>query len=898
MNPLLTQFLSEARDFLQSIAEKLMQLESAPNDSEAMNELFRAVHTLKGNSGLFDFPEMTRVLHAGEDLLDAVREEHLAYSRALADQLLDAMDFVGMLCDEIESQGAIGAQHASVGAELAAALREFMTSDSDTAPDAAPAAPADLARAVASNTPDSIFLAPPAGELLAIPEDIRRAAWQRAHDGASLYWLCYTPDEQCFFQGEDPFFLTQQTPGLLWGRIAAREAWPPLAELDAYRCLLRFDLLLAITRAEIDQHFRYVPEQLTLTPLPALALVLPVGDGKDSAEGEDFASAALHQLETGSLDALRHATTVMLELASPQRWLASALRWLLLLLDTHAARGAVRLLLESIRDGATPDWRQSGTADAAAQATPAPPHGDPDTPAALLPRANEVAWEILAWQGEVLAQASRVAALPGHLHAAATTLRNCLRALGRPDDTRRVDEALNDALATSSAAPLAACLQRFLAEAGATAAAPVAATAAAPASSPVATTASDGEGEPRFGRRADDLLPGSRTLKVDQAKIDRLMNLIGEMVVAKNALPYLAARAESGSSAREMAREIKAQHAVINRIAEEMHDAIMQVRMLPVSFVFQRFPRLVRDISRKLGKEVSLVVEGEDTEADKNVIEALADPLVHIVRNSLDHGLENPQERIAAGKAATGRIALTARQEADRVLIEVRDDGRGIDPARIRRKAVEKGIIDADTAHRISDQEAINLVFAAGFSTAEQVSDLSGRGVGMDVVRDALEKVSGTVTLESEVGVGTCLRLSLPLSMAVNQVMVIESDGQAFGVAMDCVVETVRLPRSSVHTIKDSLAAVLRGRIVPLRPLNTLLGIEAPPLCNEADELAVLIVRHGSDNVGVIVDDFRQTCDVILKPLDGILDALPGYSGSALMGDGSVLLVLNLKELI
>jgi two-component system chemotaxis sensor kinase CheA len=376
------------------------------------------------------------------------------------------------------------------------------------------------------------------------------------------------------------------------------------------------------------------------------------------------------------------------------------------------------------------------------------------------------------------------------------------------------------------------------------------------------------------------------------------MSLIGEMVVAKNALPYLAQRAEDHFGVRELAREIKAQHTVINRIAQEMQGAIMQVRMMPVSFVFQRFPRLVRDISRKLGKDVKLVLEGEETQADKNIIESLADPLMHIVRNSLDHGLETPKVRQAAGKSASGTLTIRAIQEGDQALIEIIDDGKGIDPAVIKQKAFEKGLIDAATLARISDREAVNLVFAAGFSTAEVVTDLSGRGVGMDVVRTAVEKVNGTIVLESEVGKGTRIRISLPLSMAVTKIMIVKSDKQIFGVPMDHVVETVRVPCSAIRTIKRSKTIVLRGGIVPLKTLNELLMIASEPQANADNEMAVLVVRVAGEAVGLIVDDFRETVDVIQKPLSGVLAGLSAYSGSALMGDGAVLMVINVKELL
>jgi two-component system chemotaxis sensor kinase CheA len=401
----------------------------------------------------------------------------------------------------------------------------------------------------------------------------------------------------------------------------------------------------------------------------------------------------------------------------------------------------------------------------------------------------------------------------------------------------------------------------------------------------------------KFGRRAEDQT-GTQSLKVDQAKIEVLMNLIGEMVVSKNALPYLAQRAEKQYGVHEMAREIKEQYAVINRIVEEMQGAIMQVRMMPVSVVFQRFPRLVRDISRKLGKEVNLVLEGEETEADKNIIEALADPLIHIVRNSLDHGLELPDVRLARNKQAMGTLTIRATQEADRVVIEIIDDGKGIDPEVIKRKAYEKGIINEDTLERISDRDAINLVFAAGFSTVETVSDLSGRGVGMDVVRTGVDKVNGDILLESEVGKGTCMRISLPLSMAVTNVMIVESDKQTFGVPMDHVVETVRIPLTAIRFIKHSKTAVLRERIVALKNLNELLELPSEPKANDDNELAVLVVRAGKEVVGLIVDEFRETVEVIQKPLTGVLSGLGAYSGSALMGDGSVLMVLNIKEII
>lgn len=937
MNPLLVQFLSEARDFLQGIGEKLMELEQAPEDAELMVVLFRLVHTLKGNSGLFEFPEMTRVLHAGEDLMDAVRHGRVAYSQALADQLLDAMDFVGLLCDEIDADGSIDASRATDAARLAQALRALIVTQAVTGGGAA----CGTQTAVETTAPVSSIAAKPL-PLSDIPDSVRLAAFKRTQAGDTLLWLTYTPQTECFFQGDDPFFNARQTPDVLWCRIAPTEPWPVLAELDAYRCVLQFDLLTAAPRAELQVQYRYVPDQVTLVDVDPLCLAIPQGDPNGGPVYDDFVSDALQHLDADNLIALKQAAQTMLHLSNPDLWLSSALRWLLALMDCKAPNLVVlRALVESLRNLQAPNWSELNLnppatyADYPARITATDPvsvQAPATAPAAVkVSAAGGVAGKALsamevaaiesmmATQRQVLLLEDHPAWQTGRIEAAAMVLVKCCKALGDTLAQEAIEVALAQDLAQGSSQALLAWLDtrdnlpEVLAIAPFAAISPlvkspdainkIAAgatyTRAAGTISLEKELADDG---PKFGRRADDsssvVNAGSKSLKVDQSKIDRLMNLIGEMVVSKNALPYLAQRAEEQFGVRELSREIKSQYAVINRIAEEMQDAIMQVRMMPVSFVFQRFPRLVRDISRKLGKEVNLVLEGEDTEADKNIIESLADPLIHIVRNSLDHGLETPEVRQAAGKPAAGTLTIRAVQEGDRVLIDIIDDGKGINPAIIKRKAYEKGLIDEATLDRISDREAINLVFAAGFSTMEVVSDLSGRGVGMDVVRTAVEKVNGSLVLDSDVGKGTRLRITLPLSMAVTNVMIVETDKQIFGIPMDHVVETVRIPVKDIRTIKHCQTVVLRGSIVPLKALNTLLGLSAPPHANADNEMAVLVARVGGAVVGLIVDNFRETAEIIQKPLSGVLSGLGAYSGSALMGDGSVLMVLNVKEIV
>lgn len=904
MNSLLEQFLSEARDFLQGIGEKLMQLENDPTSNELMVELFRFVHTLKGNSGLFDFPEMTRVLHASEDLMDAVRDGRVSYSQTLADQLLEAMDFVGMLMDEIEATETISHKHAAPATELAQALRHLLTADENDSNELDDILTEVVETQALENSIDWEKLPD-----LNLPEEIGAQLHQHALKGDNVFWLEYTPESDSFFKGEDPFYLMRQVPDVAWRNVVLKMNASSLAEMDVFSSQLVYQVLTTAPAEELDDLLRYVPDEHKRIEIPALAFVKPCGERDSHSVDEEFIQNTLTLFNTGDNDALIRIINTMLQLTAPNLWSSSLLRWVVRLIEREPNNRAVqRALLESLRTLEMPDWTNlkavqmpnalsiqtmNSSSESVLKAAPANSGNE------LLQNFNT----IINAQREILNLPASTGGVwsAGRLKSVGASIVGCYKTIGRPYDIDSIELALKNALAQNSPAPLLHWLEKSLANSPEL--------VVASAKFETITNNLAAQNEVKFGRRAEDATGrktedaaasggGNKTLKVDQDKIDRLMSLIGEMVVAKNALPYLAARAETVFGVRDLSREIKAQYAVINRVAEEMQDTIMQVRMLPVSFIFQRFPRMVRDISRKLGKEVDLVLEGESTEADKNIIEALSDPLIHIVRNSLDHGLEQPDVRIAAGKSGNGKLLIRASQESDRVLIEIIDDGKGINPDVIKHKAYEKGLIDEATLERISDQDAVNLVFAAGFSTAEVISDLSGRGVGMDVVRSAVEKVNGTVGIESEVGKGTRLYLSLPLSMAVTNVMIIESNKQIFGVPMDMVVETVRVPRTHIQTIKQKQTTVLRGRIVPLLPLNDLLARGVTQVPNDADEFATLIVRVHGEHVGILVDDFRETVDIILKPMTGILGGLGGYSGAALLGDGSVLLVLNPRELI
>ena len=860
-NPLLARFIPEARDLIQTSAFGLLKLEKNPDDDEAVNEVFRAVHTLKGSSGLFEVLALTRLVHAAEDLLVAIRADQIELDSDLVDMLLESLDQVSAWIEDLDRSESLPHDADGVSNRLARDLRARVKLSGD----ADHQGTSDPAAAPAEQRIDPAWLD-------VFSEAQRLAAFQRIVAGESILGARYEPLEDCFFRGADPLGLVLKTPGLL--AVVAQPAAPfaPVEDLDPYLCNLRFTLLTSAPRTEVEHHLRYELEHVTIASVMAADLIVLAGEPTNAPVLDDFREEALRLLGEGDFAGVLAGAVTLIDLMGHGLAAVAALRWLCVALEASEPDGRlVAGLIEATTLGAYVD-----------------PGADIALP--LAAEAEETIRAILSAQRKCLGGGdfgdSRIA-------SSARVIGNLATSLRREPLVPEIVATMEASLAEGSPAPFLRCLDRLetlLFTATDATAQPLGMQDPPPASAPVAEPS-------KSETQGGETRTAAKVLRVDQAKIDLLMNLIGELVVSKNGLPFLAKRAEEVHGSREMSREIKDQFAVIDRLSQEMQAAIMQVRMLPVSGVFDRFPRLVRDLARKLAKEIELVIEGEETAADKTIVEALGDPLLHIVRNSLDHGVESPADRIAAGKPSKATILLRASQEADNVVIEIHDDGKGIDPAKMRASAVAKGVIAKEQADRLTDQEAINLIFHPGFSTAKEVSDLSGRGVGMDVVRTTIEKLGGRVQVTSQVGKGTQTKLSLPLSMAVTRVMMIEAAGSLYGVPMDLIVETVRIAPDRIRTIKHAEAFILRDALIPLVRMSKLLGHPARLRAADSEE-AVLVCRVEGRNVGLVIDNFREGMDVILKPLEGIVAAVPGYLGTALLGDGRVLLVLDLKELL
>lgn len=387
----------------------------------------------------------------------------------------------------------------------------------------------------------------------------------------------------------------------------------------------------------------------------------------------------------------------------------------------------------------------------------------------------------------------------------------------------------------------------------------------------------------------------STTMRVESARIDELVEIAGELITAKNSLVPLADEARSQGNG-SLARRLLANHHEIERLVASLYSAVTQARMIPLEHTFRRFPRLVRETSAKLGKAIDLVIEGETVEADREIVENLFEPLLHLVRNGLDHGIEPEAERLQQSKPARGRLLLRARQRGDQIEIEVADDGSGMDPQRVRATAIDRGLLSESQAADFSDREILQFVFAPGFSTASSVSDLSGRGVGLDAVQNSVRRLGGTLELQSIVGSGTSFLLKLPISFSMTQLMVVQVGGERYGIPIADVIETHKLPVSAVQSVRAGKAFVLRNRTIPLLRLGELLQIPSPG-ANSGD-LRVLIVRAGEDEIGVAVDAIAERAETLTRPLAGLLQGVAGIAGTTLLGDGKVLLVLNMQELV
>lgn len=413
------------------------------------------------------------------------------------------------------------------------------------------------------------------------------------------------------------------------------------------------------------------------------------------------------------------------------------------------------------------------------------------------------------------------------------------------------------------------------------------AAAAAPAPAPASKPAA----APRAPAPAADKHAASEaetTVRVDTARLDEIMNMVGELVLVRNRLVRLGLNSGDEAMSKAVSN--------LDVVTADLQTAVMKTRMQPIKKVFGRFPRLVRDLARQLKKEINLELVGEDTDLDKNLVEALADPLVHLVRNAVDHGVEMPEEREAAGKPRTGRVVLSAEQEGDHILLSISDDGKGMDPNILRAKAVEKGLMDKDAAERLSESDCYNLIFAPGFSTKTEISDVSGRGVGMDVVKTKISQLNGSINIFSAKGQGSKIVIKVPLTLAIMPTLMVMLGNQAFAFPLVNVNEIFHLDLSRTNVVDGQEVVIVRDKALPLFYLKR--WLVQGQVHEEQHEGHVVILSVGTQRIGFVVDQLVGQEEVVIKPLGKMLQGTPGMSGATITGDGRIALILDVPSML
>lgn len=384
-------------------------------------------------------------------------------------------------------------------------------------------------------------------------------------------------------------------------------------------------------------------------------------------------------------------------------------------------------------------------------------------------------------------------------------------------------------------------------------------------------------------------LKSGQSVRVDIEKLDTLLNLVGELVINKVRLGQI------GTTHR--LTELTETLEQMDRVTTDLQTVVMKVRMVPVGQVFNRFPRMVRDLAKELDKDINLTIEGEETELDRTVIDEIGDPLMHLLRNSLDHGVEHPDEREAKGKPRTGEVGLIARHEGNNVVIMVTDDGSGIDAEVIRRKAVEKGMISQDEADNLSDADAVRLIFLPGFSTAEKITDVSGRGVGMDVVRSKIESLGGHVDVETKIDEGSVFKIKLPLTLAIIQALLVRVEQEMYAIPLGSIDRTINITQEDIKTVQNKEVIVLRGQIIPIIRLGDVLNVPREE-GEEHDDIFVVVVHIGERKAGIVVDTLIGQQEIVIKTLGKLLAGLKVISGATVLGDGRVALILDVSALM
>jgi two-component system chemotaxis sensor kinase CheA len=929
MNPLLEQYLQEARENLKFIEQNLEDLGSG--DDELINSIFRAIHTMKGGSGIVGFESIKDITHKAEDLLDLLRAGKLEFQPTMLDVLYDAFDEVFNLVEAAEQTGDVVEGDLETRERIIQELVEQSGGEDGASRWEMPFNMMEDCDETINNESFNLH-----NLHNTVPFEYSEIVEQNIDD-ERLYAILFDVPENCMVFGNDPIYAIS----LLDDKVLhidscfTKDTANDIINDNSDGLILKTQITIYVYAQYIDIEdavYNFV-DDLYFLPLDIKTL-LSVSDGEFENIDfiKDFVKNAKDFIASGKIDDLKSSIVETLGLINKNSAQAKMLNRVLSILHIIDDVDLPKLndYFECMASGKYYNSDKAPSTSATTVDVAATPASAPTTESTadssqsepvdtnLDAEEIEVLNDILEQQKkqlEVVKSDDVLQRVEGILKKCAKFLQTDLASgLSRDELSSWIDKALSGDIAPASQpeptpAPVVES-KPVATPAPVVESKPEPTPAPVVESKPTATPAPAPKAEPKPAQEAkpapkavvkaekkEEKKPVKpqkqdvvgKVIKIDQGAIDQLMSIAGELLVAKNSLPYLA-DSVLDMDKETIKRSILEKYSFINRLSTQLQDLIIGMRMLPISYVFDRYPKLVREISRKLGKKVKLVQEGNETKLDKSIIEMLADPLIHIVRNSLDHGIESPERRIENGKDESGTLTMHAYPESDKVIIKIIDDGGGIAVDRVVNKVLEKGLLTIEKIEQMSDKEKAELVMLPGLSTAETISEFSGRGVGMDVVKKSIESFGGSISIDTVMEKGTTIKLSIPVSLAVTTLLSVSMNGLNYGFPMDIVNETVKIKKDEITYLNNEPFIYIRGQVVPLLFIDNMLDK------GEVDSdkpLSIVVINVKGNSLAVVVNDLLGQLDVVQKPLEGMLENHPLFSGAALLGNGKIIMILD-----
>lgn len=835
MDEILEQFLTEARDNLDYLDSHLKELDGG--DDETINSLFRSAHTLKGGAGLVGLTHIKEVTHAAEDLLDAYRNKKIDYSDEMLDTLYDAFDEVIELIDAVEESGIdieVDEEHLE---NIKKSVRSFLEEDSKE----------EESIELPFLLDEDIFLDNLTTNQL---ENLLECVYDDVaiNDEFITSKRCWIIDlnlsEDTIEFGNDPFYLLSMLDEVL---VVSTEVYETKEETNPLTFRTRMKVVCRCDVENIEDTFYNIIDEISAYPLTIKALLMC---DKESIQN-DIYTTLLEDIKKDGIKDINKKLKTALNVINPDTKEGFIVERLFYIYKTD------NLLLKKALKYLDIFFDK--------------PKDDIQSKITIGDKEKETVLNILKAQQIALKNEGAFERVKFVLKSVVSFLGISKSEIDEMEDLQTLNSFIVSTITSLGGIESVEIEKK---------------------EQTVEPKQEVKKEQPSQHIEIKHHNSVPKTVKIDQEEIDALMDIVGEILVVKNSLPYVA---ESITSENYQAskRELLNKYEEISRITDQLQDRVMGMRLLPISYIFNRYPKLVRDISKKLDKKIEYKEYGGETKLDKMMIEKLADPLIHIIRNSLDHGLEEPSQRVEAGKSESGILTIGAKSEGDRVFIEIKDDGRGIDVDKVINIALQKRLIDPDKLDTMSENEKLSLIFLPGLSTKDEITDLSGRGVGADAVKTTVNELGGKINITSEANKGTTIVLELPVSVALTNLFQVKMGNENYAIAMENVIETDKISKEDIQTANHKPFIRLRDSIIPLILNETLLK-----RCEFKDEENIIIVRVVDTQVALIADELVGQIDVVQKPLSGVLANHPYINGTSLLGNGEPLFVIKPESLL